>query len=79
LTLDPVTRPYYVLQRNRGVYAPMDWWIERNGHPVFVIRRQGVDLLYVYPFEESVRAVEATRDEPGVLRSSERPSWNFPH
>jgi Dolichyl-phosphate-mannose-protein mannosyltransferase len=76
--LDPVTHPYYVLQRNRGVYGPMDWWLERNGHPVFVIRRQGVDLLYVYSFEELAKATETTRDQPGVLKSSERPSWNFP-
>jgi Dolichyl-phosphate-mannose-protein mannosyltransferase len=77
-TLDPTTHPYYVLQRNRGIYAPKDWWIERNGHPVFAIRRQGVDLLRVYSYEEFVQAIAATRNEPGVLQTSERPSWGFP-
>jgi hypothetical protein len=72
--LDPATHPYYVLQRNRGIYAPRDWWIERNGHPVFAIRRQGVDLLRVYSFEEWVQANEATRNTPGVLKSSPRPA-----
>jgi 4-amino-4-deoxy-L-arabinose transferase-like glycosyltransferase len=76
--LDPTTHPYYVLQRNRGIYTPTDWWIERNGHAVFAIRRQGVDLLRIYPFDDWVKAADATRDEPGVLKSSERPSWGFP-
>ena len=76
--LDPVTNPYYVLQRNRGVYGPMDWWLERNGHPVFTIRRQGVDLLRVYSFKELGQAAAATINEPGVLKTSERPGWSFP-
>jgi hypothetical protein len=76
--LGPTSHPDYVLQRNRGVYAPYDWWLERNGHPIFIIRRQGVDLLRVYPAAELARAVEETRDQPGVLRSSERPSWGLP-
>jgi hypothetical protein len=57
---DPVDRPYYVLQRRRGGYRPFDWWLERHGRPSFVIRRQGVDLLRVYTFEESFRAFRAT-------------------
>jgi len=78
MSLDPVTHPYYVLQRNRGIYGPLDWWIERNGHPIFAIRRQGIDLLRIYSFEEWVQATEATRHEPGVLKSSQRPGWGFP-
>jgi hypothetical protein len=75
--LDATTHADYVLQRNRGIYTPLDWWLERNGHPIFAIRRQGVDLLRVYPFAEVVRAEEATRGQPGVLESSERPTWGF--
>ena len=78
MNLDPATHPYHVLQRNRGIYDPKDWWLERNGHPVFAIRRQGVDLLRVYSFEELEQAIAATRNEPGVLKSSVRPSWDFP-
>ncbi len=52
----------YVLQRRRGLYYPYDWWLEAHGRPSFVIRRQGVDLLRVYPFEESVRAYRETVD-----------------
>jgi 4-amino-4-deoxy-L-arabinose transferase-like glycosyltransferase len=77
MNLDPATRPLHVLQRNRGIYDPKDWWLERNGHPVFAIRRQGVDLLRVYSFEELEQAMAATRDEPGVLKSSVRPNWGF--
>ena len=75
--LEPATHPYHVLQRNRGIYDPKDWWLEQHGHPVFVIRRQGVDLLRVYTYEELKRAMAATRDEPGVLKSSVRPKWGF--
>jgi hypothetical protein len=77
VNLDPAQHPYHVLQRNKGIYDPKDWWIERNGHPVFVIRRQGVDLLRVYPFEEMKQAASATLNEPDVLKSSVRPSWGF--
>lgn len=76
--LEPTTHPYYVLQRNRGIYAPVNWWLDRNGHPVFAIRRQGIDLLRVYTAADFVRASEATRNQPGVLESSERPTWGLP-
>jgi hypothetical protein len=78
VNLDATTHPYHVLQRNRGIYDPKDRWVERNGHPVFTIRRQGVDLLRVYPFEEMKRATAATLNEPDVLKSSVRPTWGFP-
>ncbi len=57
-------RPSYVLQRRRGVYYPYDWWLERHGRPQFVIRREGVDLLRIYPFDESFRAYQGTRSIP---------------
>jgi Dolichyl-phosphate-mannose-protein mannosyltransferase len=78
MNLDPATHPYHVLQRNRGIYDPKDWWLERNGHPVFTIARQGVDLLRVYAFKELEQAIAATRNEPGVLKSSVRPRWSLP-
>ena len=78
MNLDPATHPLHVLQRNRGIYDPKDWWLERHGHPIFTISRQGVDLLRVYSSEELEQAMAATRDEPGVLKSSVRPSWGFP-
>lgn len=56
--------PDYVLQRRRGVYYAYDWWLEARGKPEFTIRRQGVDLLRVYPFSESFRAFQETVDEP---------------
>lgn len=62
--LEKPRQPYYVLQRRRGVYYPYDWWLERHGTPCFTIRRQGVDLLRVYSYDESYRAFEATRAEP---------------
>jgi Dolichyl-phosphate-mannose-protein mannosyltransferase len=75
--LDPATHPYHVLQRNRGVYDPKEWWVERNGRPVFSIRRQGVDLLRVYSFEDMEKAAAATLNEPDLLKSSVRPGWGF--
>ncbi len=64
LDFEPVERPDYVVQRRQGVYYPYDWWLERRGRPHFVVRRQGVDLLRVYPYDESRRAYEATKDLP---------------
>jgi hypothetical protein len=61
---EPATRPDYVLQRRRGLYHPSDWWLERHGTPTFVLRRQGVDLLRVYPVEETLRGYYATRNVP---------------
>jgi Dolichyl-phosphate-mannose-protein mannosyltransferase len=64
MEIDPETSGEdYVLQRRRGFYHPYDWWLERNGHPLFIVRRQGVDLLRVYSAEEARRAVEATAAE----------------
>jgi hypothetical protein len=54
----------YVLQRRRGVYFPEDWWLEQHGEPEFFIRRQGVDLLRVYPNSEMLKAFEATKSVP---------------
>ena len=67
--LDQTEHPYYVLQRNRGIYADFDWWLERHGHPVFVIRRQGVDLLRVYSAAEVEQAVQATSHRLSAVES----------
>ena len=61
--LDPTPRPDFVQQRRRSIYFPEDEWLERRGRPRFAIRRQGVDLLRVYPFEQYVEALKATRGE----------------
>jgi hypothetical protein len=74
LNLEPTTHADYVVQRNRGIFCPADWWLERNGHPVFTISREGVDLLRVFPFDEWAQAVEATRNEPGVLERLRTPA-----
>ncbi|MDR3638942.1 MAG: glycosyltransferase family 39 protein [Isosphaeraceae bacterium] len=58
------TRPDYVLQRRESLYYPRHWWLERHGHPRFVIRREGVDLLRVFPSEEFVESVRQTAHEP---------------
>jgi len=68
----PVEPDYYVQQRRRGLWYPDDRWLDRFGHPVFVIRRQGVDLLRVYTHQESLEAARRTQDEP-VPRSLHRP------
>ncbi|HZW33592.1 MAG TPA: glycosyltransferase family 39 protein, partial [Isosphaeraceae bacterium] len=60
----PKQPDYYVLQRRRGLYYPSDWWLERHGHPVFAIRREGVDLLRVYTAAEEREAFRQTRHQP---------------
>jgi hypothetical protein len=57
-------RPAYVLQRRRGVFFPYDEWIDRNGRPMHRISRQGVDLLRVFPYAETLRAYQAAKDLP---------------
>jgi hypothetical protein len=60
----PKRPDYYVQQRRRGLYYPSDWWLEQHGHPVFAIRREGVDLLRVYTADEEQEAFRHTRHEP---------------
>ena len=71
-TGNPVEPDYYVQQFRRGLWYPDDRWLDRFGHPVFAIRRQGVDLLRVYTHQESLEAALHTRNEP-VPRSLRRP------
>jgi hypothetical protein len=64
LTQKPERPDYYVQQRRVGLYYPADMWLERHGHPVFAIGREGVDLLRVYHFEELLEAFRRTKDVP---------------
>jgi hypothetical protein len=59
-SIDPVNAPLYLMQRRRGVYLPHDWWLDRYGRPLFVVGRQGVDLMRVYADAEFQRARVAT-------------------
>ncbi len=59
----PVRSDYFVLQRRRGLYYPSDRWLDHHGHPVFAIRREGVDLLRVFTVDEDQEAADRTRDE----------------
>ncbi len=60
----PERPDYYIQQRRWGLYYPADLWLERHGLPLFTIRREGVDLLRVYPFDEFVEAFRITKDVP---------------
>ena len=60
----PTRCDYFVLQSRRGLYYPSDHWLDRHGHPVFAIRREGVDLLRVFTSEEDEEAARHTRHEP---------------
>jgi hypothetical protein len=71
-TGDPLEPDYYVQQRRRGLLYPDDQWLDQFGHPVFVIRRQGVDLLRVYTQQEALEAARRTGNQP-VRRSLLRP------
>jgi hypothetical protein len=72
--LEPVEHPFYLLQRRRGVYQPVDWWLERHGKPLLVVRRQGVDLMRIYPYEEYQRAAAASVGISGTHRHAGRGS-----
>jgi Dolichyl-phosphate-mannose-protein mannosyltransferase len=60
----PIRSDYFVLQRRRGLYYPSDRWLDRYGHPVFAIRREGVDLLRVFTVAEDQEAADRTRNQP---------------
>jgi len=65
MAIDPGTQEAdYVLQTRRGHFHPYDLWLDRSGKPTFTIRRQGVDLVRVYPYEESLKAFLNTREAP---------------
>jgi len=65
LTEKPLKPDYYVQQRRQGLWYRADRWLDRFGHPVFVISRQGVDLLRVYTDQELLEAARHTQDKPG--------------
>jgi hypothetical protein len=71
--VEPTESAYYVQQRNPGIYMPADWLLEREGRPSFTIARQGVDLLRVYPYSESLSAYERTRGLPILTRPPPTP------
>jgi hypothetical protein len=60
----PSQPDFYVQQRRRGLYYPADWWLERHGHSVFAVRREAVDLLRVYTFQDFLEANRQTRNQP---------------
>ena len=60
-----------------GHLRPLRLVAGRTWPPDLRVRRQGVDLLRVYPFAESSRP-GATRGQPGLLQSSQRPTWGLP-
>ena len=67
----------YVMQHRRGVYMPHEWWLEHHGRPCFSVKRQGVNLLRVYTFNDLRDAVEATKGgtifgQAGVARHTSR-------
>jgi hypothetical protein len=66
--IEPTEFAYYVQQRSPGIYMPADWLLDREGHPCFTVARQGVDLLRVYPYSESLSAYERTRGMPLLTR-----------
>jgi Dolichyl-phosphate-mannose-protein mannosyltransferase len=68
----PIRSDYFVLQRRRGLYYPSDRWLDQYGHPVFAIRREGVDLLRVFTVEEDQEAADRTKNQriPRYLRRS---------
>ena len=61
---------YFVLQRRRGLFYPSDRWLDQYGHPVFAIRREGVDLLRVFTVDEDREAAGARRTKDSALSTS---------
>src|SRR5262249_1476633 len=64
-SIETMERPdYYGQQRRGGLYYPDDFLWEGQGPPRFAIRREGVALPRVFPFEERVKAYRHTMDLP---------------
>ncbi len=73
ITLPNVVGALHVYQRRRAfwIISPQDWWLDQHGTPLFVIRREGVDLLRVYPHEQWKEAMR--RATPAILPPLEGP------
>lgn len=55
LPTDPGGWAWYVLQNRPGAFTPLDRALVERGHPVHVVRKQGVPLLWIFPFADVER------------------------
>ena len=66
---DPGVWSWYVVQNRTGEFRPLERALVRRNEPAFVVRKFGVPLLWVFPYEQ----VEAFRRESGASGSREQP------
>ena len=49
---EPGAWAWYVVQNRPGAFSPLDRELAARGHPAFTVRKLGVPLLWVFPYEE---------------------------
>jgi hypothetical protein len=48
----PGRRAWFVLQNRPGAFFPRDRALVARGHPAFVVRKWGVPLIWIFPYDE---------------------------
>jgi hypothetical protein len=65
LPKEPGPWAWYVLQNRPGAFSPLDRELLRHAQPAHVVRKWGVPLIWIFPYD-GVRAAEE-RLKPPVL------------
>jgi hypothetical protein len=52
LPSDPGPWAWFVLQNRPGEFGPAERLLAAHGHPAYVVRKLGVDLLWIFPYSE---------------------------
>ncbi len=74
---DPGVWKWYVLQNRPGAFRPIDRALAAQGQPAFTIRKQGVPLLWIYPYTEAealLRKTHAENEARNRTRKTEPPT-----
>ena len=78
---EPGVWKWYVLQNRPGSFSPIDQRLAARGRPAFTVRKRGVPLLWIYPYEEvesllrKIRAGSRTQEtEPPTAPRARRES-----
>jgi hypothetical protein len=55
LPTDPGRWVWYVLQNRPGAFSPLDRALLERGRAIYVVQKQGVSLLWIFPYAEVER------------------------
>ncbi|MFO0949876.1 MAG: hypothetical protein U0835_01730 [Isosphaeraceae bacterium] len=62
---DPGRWAWYVLQNRPGAFRPLDRALMSRGKPAFEVRKLGIPLIRVYPFEQVEALMRGASRSPG--------------